>query len=50
MNKPETSTRYEQILALIEQEAQDAIEDGGVNRKEIILVILDGIAEDLNVY
>lgn len=45
-----TQTRYEQILALIEQEAQDAVEEGCGDRKEIILVILDGIAEDLNVY
>lgn len=48
MNKPETSTRYEQILALIEQEAQDAVEDGCGDRKDAILAILDGIAQDLN--
>jgi len=52
MNKQEfqsmTSTRYEQIIALIEQEAQDAVEDGCGDRKDTILAILDGIAQDLN--
>jgi hypothetical protein len=44
-----TSSRYEQILALIEQEAQDAVE-GGIcdDSKEAMLVLLDGIAHDLN--
>jgi hypothetical protein len=44
-----TSSRYEQILALIEQEAQDAV-DGGIcdDPKEAMLVLLDGIAHDLN--
>lgn len=53
MNKQEqfqsmTTSRYEQIIALIEQEAQEAVEDGCGDRGEIILAILDGIAQDLN--
>lgn len=44
-----TSSRYEQILALIKQEAQDSVEDGICDDpKEAMLVILDGIAYDLN--
>jgi hypothetical protein len=43
-----TTSRYEQILALIEQEAQEAVEDGCDNRTGAILAILDGIAQDLN--
>jgi hypothetical protein len=52
MNKQEfesmTTSRYEQIIALIEQEAQEAVEDGCGDRKDAILAILDGIAQDLN--
>lgn len=43
-----TSSRYEQIIALIEQEAQEAVEDGCGDRADAILAILDGIAQDLN--
>lgn len=43
-----TSSRYEQIIALIEQEAQEAVEDGCGDRGDCILAILDGIAQDLN--
>jgi len=44
-----TTSRYEQIIALIEQEAQDAVDDGICDDpKEAMLVILDGIAHDLN--
>ena len=44
-----TTSRYEQIIALIEQEAQDAVDDGICDDpKEAMLVLLDGIAHDLN--
>jgi hypothetical protein len=42
------SSRYEHIIALIEQEAQEAVEDGCGDRADAILAILDGIAQDLN--
>lgn len=40
-------TPYEQIIALIKQEAQDAV-DGGLctDREEAILAIIENLAQD----